>query len=384
MGKKFRITLCTVVFAGLWQALPAQVPYNITGRWNGGEGRKVLLALCNDGELESATVDSTVVKADGTFSLRGTVARQGCGCLSVREPKHASSMLFFDGSDVELLLTDTVETLLKRERPTVKFSIVRGDKNQQGAVDLLAFSVASFTNEFGEAMLKARVETVTDQQTIDSLNAEIRAKQAATAALITQYRDKYADCAIAPYFMETNMLKPCTTDELEDFFNHLTEEVRLSPKGRFIAQHIEAQKKLSAGALAPDFTLPTADGGSLALKDLRGRVVLIDFWASWCGPCMGEMPNVKALYEKYHTAGLEVLGISMDNKRDAWLRSIEKESLPWLQVSSLKGMGKCPVGTLYEVAAIPKFYIIDRDGRIVAKDLRGEELAGAVSSLFEK
>jgi len=384
MGKKFRMTLFTVVFAGLWQAVSAQVPYNITGRWDRGEGRKVLLDLCKDGELESQTIDSTVVKADGTFSLRGTVPQQGCGCLSVREPKHASNMLFFDGSDVALLLTDTVETLLNKPRPTVKFSIVRGSKNQQAAVDLLGFSVASFTNEFAEAMMKARLESVTEQHEIDSIKEEIRKKQAETASLLVQYRDNYADCAAAPYFMELNMLKPCTTDELEDFFNHLTAEVRQSPKGKFIAKHIEAQKKLSAGSVAPDFSLPTDGGGTLSLKDLRGRVVLIDFWASWCGPCMGEMPNVKALYEKYHAAGLEVLGISMDNKRDAWLRSIKKESLPWLQVSSLKGMGKCPVGMLYEVAAIPKFYIIDRNGRIVAKDLRGEELARKVASLFEK
>lgn len=187
---------------------------------------------------------------------------------------------------------------------------------------------------------------------------------------------------VSPFFMEQNMLKPCTTAELEDFFNNLTPAVQKSAKGQFIAKRIAAQKKLGPGTLAPDFTLPTANGGTLSLKSLRGRVVLIDFWASWCGPCIGEMPNVKALYEKYHAAGLEVLGISMDNKREPWLRSIKKEQLPWLQVSSLKGMGKCPVGNLYEVVAIPKFYIIDREGKIVSKDLRGEELTKAVSSLF--
>ena len=150
-----------------------------------------------------------------------------------------------------------------------------------------------------------------------------------------------------------------------------------------MGKHLISLKKLGNGASAPDLTLQTLDGKTLSLKDLRGKIVLIDFWASWCGPCMGEMPNVKNLYAKYHERGLEVLGVSMDNKKEAWVKSIEKEQLPWLQVSSLLGMGRCPVGKSYEVLAIPKFYIIDREGKIIAKDLRGEDLAQKVSSLFE-
>lgn len=374
---------CTSMLLWACGTVQAQIPYDITGTWSGGQGKKVMLDVCKDGELESTPIDSAIVAADGTFTLKGTVGKQGCGCLSVREPVRESSMLFFDGSPIVFQIADTVKTFLKKERPAIKINIVKGTKNQFGAIDLLGFSIASFSNEMGEALLKAKLETENDAQKADSIKTEIKKKQTETAALLTQYRDKYADCMVAPFFMEMNMLKPYSTDELEDFFNHLAKEVRESAKGQFIAQHIAAQKKLSAGALAPDFTLPTASGGSLSLKDLRGRIVILDFWASWCGPCIGEMPNVKSLYDKFHAAGLEVLGISMDNKREPWLRSIEKEQLPWLQVSSLKGMGKCPVAALYEVAAIPKFYIIDREGRIVAKDLRGEELAKKVTEMFQ-
>lgn len=113
-------------------------------------------------------------------------------------------------------------------------------------------------------------------------------------------------------------------------------------------------KRLAPGSPAPEFELTTPDGKKLALKDLRGHIVLIDFWASWCGPCMDEMPNVKAIYEKYHDRGLEIVGVSMDNNKANWERAIERAGLVWHHVSSLKGMNRCPVAKLYQVVAIPK------------------------------
>ena len=112
--------------------------------------------------------------------------------------------------------------------------------------------------------------------------------------------------------------------------------------------------------------------------------MLIDFWASWCGPCMDEMPNVKAIYEKYHDRGLEIVGVSMDNNKANWERAIERAALVWHHVSSLKGMNRCSVAKLYQVVAIPKLYIIGKDGKIIAKDLRGEELREKIDELFEE
>ena len=111
--------------------------------------------------------------------------------------------------------------------------------------------------------------------------------------------------------------------------------------------------------------------------------MLLDFWASWCGPCMDEMSNVKALYEKYHDRGLEIVGISMDNNKAKWERAIERAGLVWHHVSSLKGMNRCPVAKLYQVVAIPKLYIVDKDGKIIAKDLRGEDLREKMDELFQ-
>lgn len=369
------INLCIVSYA--------QVPYHITGKWDKGIGKQVILHQYKDGEVENNPIDSATVAADGHFSFKGNAPRTSYGAIFVKGATKASHGVFFDGSSVDVCIYDTVETFLKHKRPETVITLVKGNKEQQGAEAMFQYYIASFTNDFSEGLVKLNLEKATDPHEIDSLKQVIRQKEYSMDSLLADYKIRYADCNVAPFFMELNMFRPCTTEQIDDFYNHLSTAVRNSAKGKFVGKHLISLKKLGNGASAPDLTLQTPDGKTLSLKDLRGKIVLIDFWASWCGPCMGEMPNVKNLYAKYHERGLEVLGVSMDNKKEAWVKSIEKEQLPWLQVSSLLGMGRCPVGKSYEVLAIPKFYIIDREGKIIAKDLRGEDLAQKVSSLFE-
>lgn len=381
--KRYLLLFSFGLFMNLCSNTLAQVPYHIEGTWKDGAGKQVSLHLCKEGELDALPVDSVRVAADGSFSMQGSVSRMGCGIVYAQGAGKANRMVFFDGSIVTVEVKDTVEIRAQRERPATVIKVVKGNKEQAGAQDMYQYYVASFTNEFSEAFAKARLEKEKDAHKIDSLKVVINQIQSSTDSLLADYKTRYAECYVAPYFMELNMLRPCTTEQINDFYNHLSASVKASPKGKWIGAHLASMNTLNPGCPAPDFVLQTAEGQELSLKELRGKIVLIDFWASWCAPCLGEMPNVKKLYAKYHEKGLEVLGISMDNKKEAWLKSIEKEQLPWLQVSSLKGMGRCPVAKSYEVMAIPKFYIIDREGRIVAKDLRGKDLAEKVSSLFE-
>ena len=382
IGDMKRIIVLGVCLMSLYAIAAAQVPYSVKGTWREGAGRQVILQLCEDGELKTVSLDSVAVASDGTFSLKGTVPQTGYGSLYVKGKTGATRMLFFDGSPVEVLVKDTTETVLGRVKPATVIRLVKGNKEQLAADAMFSYYVRSFTNNFSEGFAKSFLEKETDEHKKDSLRNVIRKLEFSMDSLLADYKVRYADCYVAPYFIELNMLRPCTTEQIDDFFNHLSGPVKASAKGKEINARLVSMKKLAPGAPAPDFTLATADGKTLSLKDLRGKIVLIDFWASWCAPCMGEMPNVKNLYAKYHGRGLEVVGISMDHKKEAWLKGIGKEQLPWLQVSSLKGMGRCPVAKAYEVLAIPKFYIIDREGRIVAKDLRGEELAEKVASLF--
>jgi peroxiredoxin len=145
---------------------------------------------------------------------------------------------------------------------------------------------------------------------------------------------------------------------------------------------IAAAKKLRIGSVAPDFTLPDTSGVNVSLSSLRGKYVLIDFWAAWCGPCMKEMPNVIKLYNDFHPKGLEIIGASLDKSRDAWLGAIRNKKLPWIMVSDVK-FWQSIVVPLYNVSAIPYTVLLDKEGRIIAKNLRGEDLYKKVESLLK-
>jgi len=138
---------------------------------------------------------------------------------------------------------------------------------------------------------------------------------------------------------------------------------------------------LDIGKVAPDFTLNDTKGNPVSLSSLRGKVVLLDFWASWCGPCRRENPNVKKLYEKYKNKGFEVMGVSLDRKRAGWLSAIEKDELPWIHVSDVKGW-QCAPAQLYKVRSIPATFLLDKDGKIIAKGLRGPMLEQKLKEIF--
>jgi thiol-disulfide isomerase/thioredoxin len=144
----------------------------------------------------------------------------------------------------------------------------------------------------------------------------------------------------------------------------------------------EAMAFLDNGKAAPDFTQPKADGSTMNLSDLKGKVVLLDFWASWCGPCRKENPNVVRLYEIYKNDGFTVMSVSLDKDKQPWLDAIKKDNLSWPNhVSDLK-FWQNEAAKLYKVSGIPFTVLIDKDGNIINKNLRGEELAQTLKAIF--
>jgi len=135
------------------------------------------------------------------------------------------------------------------------------------------------------------------------------------------------------------------------------------------------------GSVAPDFTLNTPEGTPLALSSLRGKIVLLDFWASWCAPCRKENPNVVAVYNKYKDKGFDILGVSLDREKEAWLKAIADDKLTWHHVSDLK-FWQSEAALKYGVQGIPFALLLDKDGKIIAKNLRGDELAKKLAELL--
>ena len=171
--------------------------------------------------------------------------------------------------------------------------------------------------------------------------------------------------------------------ELESLYNELSPKYKDTRSGKSIAGLIEAKKITAIGKVAPDFTQPDTLGNAVRLSSLRGKYVLVDFWASWCGPCRAENPNLVKTFNKYKDKSFTVLGVSLDQpgKKDAWLAAIHKDNLAWTQVSDLKFWDN-DVAVLYGVKAIPTNLLLDPEGKIIEKDLRGEDLSKKLSEIF--
>jgi thiol-disulfide isomerase/thioredoxin len=129
---------------------------------------------------------------------------------------------------------------------------------------------------------------------------------------------------------------------------------------------------------------PTLDGKTFNIEEMRGKVVLVDFWATWCGPCRAELPNIKRLYRRYHDRGLEIVGVSLDSSDKDLARFVKDEEIPWPQIIFENSRDNNPLALKYGVDAIPHTYLVDREGKIVVDNLRDRELAGAVAEQFDE
>lgn len=155
----------------------------------------------------------------------------------------------------------------------------------------------------------------------------------------------------------------------------------LPAMNNMLENKIKSMRGLEIGGEAPDITLNTPDGVPLSLSSYRGKVVLIDFWASWCGPCRRENPHVVELYNKYKNKGFDVLGVSLDSNKEAWQAAIEKDGLAWKHISDLAGWSSS-AAKLYGVTSIPRTFLLDKNGKIIAKNLRGQQLTDKLKEIL--
>lgn len=158
-------------------------------------------------------------------------------------------------------------------------------------------------------------------------------------------------------------------EEFEAGFNKFTDRVKKSFLAESLVAEYESRKVVRPGIDAPLFELKTAAGETISLESLRGNYLLVDFWASWCGPCRRSMPGLKEIYAKYHDKGLEILGVSIDSDAEAWKKAMAEDGTPWIHVidETPSGSRSSRVATIYGVRYIPSLFLIDKDGKLIGK-----------------
>ena len=220
-----------------------------------------------------------------------------------------------------------------------------------------------------------------DKKATDSLDKKYETLDLEQKQLVSDYAKSHPASIVAAYEIFNNFSYNSRLGQLDSLYKLLDTNVRVTYFGKELENIIEKTKLTAIGNPAPEFTSNDAGGKAVSLSSFRGKYVLIDFWASWCGPCRLENPNVVKAFRKFHDKGFDIFGVSLDETKPEWLQAIKKDGLNWTQVADLKGW-KADAVTLYGVNGIPMNYLLDKNGIIVAKGLRGEALDGKLTELL--
>jgi len=364
--------------------------YLITGTATGIENGKTIILQGQDPTTKMPLALDTVKVENGKFEIKGKVT----------EPAFHTLILQGANGPIPFIL-ETGEIKVAIDKDSIHKSKISGTYNNDEYTKFnddmtkTQKSLVDFQKKNTQKMQQA--QQAQDTATINGLMKQYMTLQTEVQANSKKkylaYAESHPKAYISALIIQSMVNDPSTdVKKAESLYNSLDESLKNSTPGKEIKTKLGQLKMPAVGATAPpvgspnwraDFSAPNPEGKVVSLKESLGKVTIVDFWASWCGPCRKENPNVVAIYKELHSKGLNIIGVSLDKDASKWKEAIAKDGLTWTHVSNLKFWEE-PIAKQYGVESIPATFILDASGKVVAQDLRGPELRAKILELLAK